>query len=80
MGAPPCPGYYRAPVSAPAMGPVWGGGGWRTRRAVAAGRGEIWRQYRRGSRAGGVVRAEGPATVRVHLHRSRKRLASVLLP
>ncbi|MEZ4657153.1 MAG: hypothetical protein R2911_06245 [Caldilineaceae bacterium] len=37
------------------------------RLAILAGRGQIVRQYSRGSSAGGVVQAEGPITVRVHL-------------
>ncbi|MCB0084867.1 MAG: hypothetical protein KDE47_28200, partial [Caldilineaceae bacterium] len=37
------------------------------RLAIIAGRGQIESQYSRGSSAGGVVRADGPITVRVHL-------------
>ena len=37
------------------------------RLAIIAGRGQIESQYSRGSSAGGVVQADGPITVRVHL-------------
>lgn len=39
-----------------------------TRLAIIQGSGEILSQYSRGSSAGGVVRADGPATVRIHLY------------
>ena len=39
-----------------------------TRLAIIQGSGEIVSQYSRGSSAGGVVRADGPATVRIHLY------------
>jgi hypothetical protein len=39
-----------------------------TRLAIIKGSGEILSQYSRGSSAGGVVRADGPATVRIHLY------------
>ena len=39
-----------------------------TRLAIIQGSGEIISQYSRGSSAGGVVRVDGPAIVRVHLY------------
>lgn len=42
--------------------------GFLTRLAIIQGSGEILSQYSRGSSAGGVVRVDGPATVRVHLY------------
>ena len=39
-----------------------------TRLAIINGSGEILSQYSRGSSAGGVVRVDGPATVRIHLY------------
>jgi hypothetical protein len=42
--------------------------GWLTRLAIIQGSGEILSQYSRGSSAGGVVRADSPATVRLHLY------------
>jgi hypothetical protein len=39
-----------------------------TRLAIIQGSGEILSQYSRGSSAGGVVRANGPTTVRIHLY------------
>jgi hypothetical protein len=39
-----------------------------TRLAIIKGSGEILSQYSRGSSAGGVVRVDGPATVRIHLY------------
>jgi hypothetical protein len=42
--------------------------GWLTRLAIIEGSGEILSTYSRGSSAGGVIRADGPATVRIHLY------------
>ena len=42
--------------------------GWLTRLAIIEGSGEIISQYSRGSSAGGVVRVDGPATLRIHLY------------
>jgi hypothetical protein len=42
--------------------------GWLSRLAIIEGSGEILSQYSRGSSAGGVVRVDGPATVRIHLY------------
>jgi hypothetical protein len=39
-----------------------------TRLAIVQGSGEILNQYSRGSSAGGTVRVDGPATVRLHLY------------
>jgi hypothetical protein len=39
-----------------------------TKLAIIRGSGEILSQYSRGSSAGGVVRVDGPATVRIHLY------------
>jgi hypothetical protein len=43
-------------------------GNWLTRLAIIQGNGEILSQYSHGSSAGGVVRADGPATIRIHLY------------
>lgn len=45
----------------------YGENGRLTRLAIVTGQGEVVSQYSRGSSAGGVVRVDGPATVRVHL-------------
>ncbi|MEZ4713677.1 MAG: hypothetical protein R3A44_41195 [Caldilineaceae bacterium] len=45
----------------------YGENGVLERLAIIAGRGQILSQYSRGSSAGGVVQADGPITVRVHL-------------
>jgi hypothetical protein len=46
----------------------YGGDGFLTRLAIIEGSGEILSQYSRGSSAGGVVRVDGPGTVRIHLY------------
>ncbi|MCC6454964.1 MAG: hypothetical protein IT328_08490 [Caldilineaceae bacterium] len=42
--------------------------GFLTRLAIIQGSGEILSQYSRGSSGGGVVRVDGPATIRIHLY------------
>jgi hypothetical protein len=46
----------------------YGDDGFLTRLAIIEGSGEILSQYSRGSSAGGVVRVDGPATIRIHLY------------
>ena len=46
----------------------YGADGDLTRLAIIQGSGEILSQYSRGSSAGGVVRVDGPATIRIHLY------------